>query len=99
MILPIKFASLVLCILTKFRDFFETGNSAEKHMIYIYVIFDINNNLMFEACFVLKPCNFLNFIIGNIMNTDTRMLCMYKSILNLTLKQICDLCTINNQFK
>ena len=27
-------------------------------MIYMYVIFDINNNLMFEACFVLEPCNF-----------------------------------------
>ena len=34
------------------------------------------------------------------MNIDTRMLCMYKSIFNLTLKQIWDLCdTINNQFE
>ena len=56
MILPIKFASHVLCLLTKFRDFLQTGNSEGKHMIYIWVIFDINNNLMFEACFVLEPC-------------------------------------------
>ena len=42
---------------------------------------------------------FLNFIIWNIMDIDTRTLCLYKSIFNLTLKQIWDLCTINNQFE
>ena len=35
--------------------------------------FDINNNLMYEACFVLEPCNFSISLgpIGNIMNIDT----------------------------
>ena len=47
----------VLFKVTEFRDF-ETGNSEEKHMICVYLIFDINNNLMFEAYFVLEPCNF-----------------------------------------
>ena len=56
---------------------FETGNSEEKHMICVYLIFDINNNLMFEACFVLEPCNFSILFLGNIMNIDTRMLYMY----------------------
>ena len=26
--------------------------------MYMWVIFDINNNLMFEACCVLEPFNF-----------------------------------------
>ena len=39
-------------------DCFKTGNSVRKHMIYMKVIFDIDNYLMFEACFVMEPFNF-----------------------------------------
>ena len=35
MILPVKLVTTVLCILAKFRDFFETGNSDIKYIIYM----------------------------------------------------------------
>ena len=51
-------------------------------MIYMYVIFDINNNLMFETCFVLEPCSF-SILFGKIMNIETRTLCMYKAYFDI----------------
>ena len=52
-------------------------------MIYMKIIFDINDNSMCPGTIKL-----INSIIGNIANIDTRMLYIYKSILKLTLKQI-----------
>ena len=82
----------------KVSRFFKTGKSEGKHMIVMQVIFDINYNIMFEV-FLSWNHVISQFNYWKNMNIDTRTLCMYKSIFNLTLKQIWDLCTINNQFE
>ena len=58
MILPIIFASYVLCILAKFRDFLKLVTVQENTLYTCRSFFDIYHNLMFEASFVLEPCNF-----------------------------------------
>ena len=58
MMLPIKFASHVFCILRKFRGFLKPVTVQETHYIHVGHFFDIYHNLMFEASFVLEPCNF-----------------------------------------
>ena len=58
MILPIKFASHVLCILAKFRDFLKSVTVRENTLYTCRSFFDIYHNLMFDASFVLEPCNF-----------------------------------------
>ena len=55
MILHIKFASHVPCILAKFRDFLKPVTVRKTHDIH-EGHFDIDDNLMFEACFVMEPC-------------------------------------------
>ena len=58
MILSIKFASHVFCILRKFRDFLKLVTVHENTLYTYWSFFDIYHNLMFEASFVLEPCNF-----------------------------------------
>ena len=58
MILPIKFASHVFYILRKFRDFLKPVTVQENTLYTCRSFFDIYHNLMFEASFVLEPCNF-----------------------------------------
>ena len=54
MILPIKFASHVLCILAKFRDFLKPVTVQENTLYTCRSFFDNYHNLMFEASFVLE---------------------------------------------
>ena len=49
--------------------------------------FDIYHNLMFEASFVLEPCNFAILLLKNIINIDNKKLCVYKCIFNLILNK------------
>ena len=58
MILPIKFASHVRCILAKLRDFLKPVTEQENTLYTCSSFIDIYHNLMFEARFVLEPCNF-----------------------------------------
>ena len=53
----INLASHVLCLLTKFREFLKPV-TVRENMICMQVIFDINNELMFQVSFILEPCNF-----------------------------------------
>ena len=87
MILPMDFASHVLCILAKFQDFLKPVTVQENTLYTCRSFFDINHNLMFEASFVLEPCNF-SFFSKNIINIDNENIFMYKCIFNLTLEQI-----------
>ena len=86
-ILPIKFASHVFCILRKFRDFLKPVTVQENTLYTCRSFFDIYHNLMFEASFVLEPCNFAILLL-NMINIANKKLCVYKCIFNLTLKQI-----------
>ena len=58
MILPIKFASHVFCILRKFRDFLKPVTVQENTLNTCRSFFDIYHNLMIKASFVQEPCNF-----------------------------------------
>ena len=58
MILPIKFVSHVFCILRKFQNFLKPVTVKENTLYTCRSFFDICHNLMFEASFVLEPCNF-----------------------------------------
>ena len=58
MILPIKFASHVRCILATFQDFLKPVTVQENTLYTCRSFFDIYHNLFFEASFVLEPCNF-----------------------------------------
>ena len=58
MILPIKFASHVLCILAKFLDFLKPVTVQEYTFYTCRSFFFIYYNLMFEASFVLGPSSF-----------------------------------------
>ena len=42
----------------KVSRFFEAGNSKGNTLYTCRSFFDIYHNLMFEASFVLEPCNF-----------------------------------------
>ena len=87
MILPIKFASHIFCILRKFRDFLKPV-TVQENTLYTYRSFsDIYHNLMIKASFVLEPSNFTILLLKKfIINIDNKKLCVYKCIFNLTLK-------------
>ena len=57
MILPIKFGLHVLCILAKFQDFLKPVTGQENTLYTCRSFFYIYHTLMFEASFVLEPCN------------------------------------------
>ena len=61
MILPMEFASHVLCILAKFQDFSIPVTAQENTFYTCGSFLDISHNLMFEASSVLEPCNFTFF--------------------------------------
>ena len=63
MILHMKFVSHVLCILAKFRDFLKPVTVQENTLYTCWSFLDIYHNLMFEASFVLEPCNFSFFLL------------------------------------
>ena len=88
MILPMKFTSHVLCVLAKYGDFLKPVTVQENTLYTCRSFLDIYHNLMFEASFVLEPCNFSFCFIKNIINIDNKKLFMYKCIFNLTLEQI-----------
>ena len=63
MILPIKFASHVFCMLRKFRDFLKPVTVQENTLYTCRLFFYIYHDLMFEASFALEPCNFVILLL------------------------------------
>ena len=69
MILPMKLATHVLCILAKFRDFLKPVTVQENALYTCRSFLDIYHNLMFEASFVQEPCDF-SFLLLKILYTS-----------------------------
>ena len=87
MILPMKFASYVLYILAKFRDFLKPVTVQENTL---YTCRSFLTFIIVQFLRLVLSWNIVisHFFIKNIINIDNKKLFMYKCIFNLTLEQI-----------